>query len=126
MNLLADDPALAGRLLGPLAEVLEHDHEFVAPETGNRIPLRTQLLKPLADLLQQAIAHVVPERVVERLEIVEVDEQQGALALAAHARRDGYPQAVVQQAAVRQAGQRVIEGEMPDLFLRRLVQRSCR
>ncbi len=121
-DLLADDPALAGRLLGPLAEVLEHDHEFVAPETGNRIPLAHAAAQPLADLLQQAIAHVVPERVVERLEIVEIDEQQRALALAAHARRDGYPQTIVQQAAVRQAGQRVIEREMPDLFLCRLVR----
>jgi hypothetical protein len=34
----------------------------------------------------------------------------------------GHPQAVVQQAAVRQPGQGVVKGQMPDLFLSRLAQ----
>jgi hypothetical protein len=34
----------------------------------------------LATCCSRQVAHVVPERVVERLEIVEIDEQQGTLA----------------------------------------------
>ncbi|MNY75725.1 hypothetical protein D3C86_2150860 [compost metagenome] len=47
--------------------------------------------------------------VVEVFEVIEVDEQQGAEVLGALAGGDGALQAVQQQAAVGQAGQRVVE-----------------
>jgi hypothetical protein len=90
-NLLTDDPALLGGLLRLRAEILEHDHELVTAETGDGIAVPNAAGQALGDLLQQQITHGVTERVVERLEVVEVDEQQCTLpprrALAAMATR---------------------------------------
>jgi hypothetical protein len=63
----------------------------------------------------------VSEGVVERLEVVEVDEQQSAMPVPARARRQRLAQTVVQQTTVGQAGQGVVEGEMPNFFLGRFA-----
>jgi hypothetical protein len=66
---------------------------------------------------QQPVAGHVPERVVDELEVVEVDEQQrhGALAPARAGDRGAQPH--VELRAVREAGQRVVEGEPAELGL---------
>jgi len=125
-DLFADDPALACRILLPRPEVLEHDDELVATQTGDGIALANTVAQPPGNLLQEEIPLFVAERVVERLEVVEVDEQQGALPTAAGTGRHGNAQAVVQQAPVRKAGQRIVEGQLLDLLLRRLAQRDVR
>ncbi|EXI77361.1 MAG: hypothetical protein AW10_03851 [Candidatus Accumulibacter appositus] len=120
-DLLADAATLASRFLRLPGEVLEHDHELVAAEAGNRIAFTNAGRQSLADLFQQTVAHVVSEGIVERLEIVEIDEQQGPLSVSARARHQRQAQTVVQQAAVGQAGERVVKGQMADLFLRLLA-----
>ena len=58
---------------------------------------------------QQPVADVVAEVVVDRLELVEVDEQHRDHAVAAVQSRQRLARAVHQQQPVRQAGQRVVQ-----------------
>jgi len=69
------------------------------------------------DPAQQPVAGGMPERVVDELEVVEVDEQQrdGALALARAGDRRAQPG--VELRAVREPGQRVVGGEPAQLGL---------
>ena len=50
--------------------------EFVAAQPGHEVMGRHRVQQPLRHPLQQGVADVVAEGVVDRLEIVEVDEQQ--------------------------------------------------
>ncbi|MDT4836609.1 hypothetical protein FQZ97_703160 [compost metagenome] len=93
----------------------EHEHEFVAAEAGQGVLLAHMAAQALGHLLQQLVAHIVAEGVVEILEVVQIDEQQGAVQLVASALRQGMLQAVEQQAAVGQAGEQVVEGQAVDL-----------
>ena len=68
-------------------------------------------------LHQQQIAHIVAQGVVERLELIQINEQQRPVVARALTQHHGLLQAVEQQAPVGQAGERVIEREMADLFL---------
>ena len=69
--------------------------------------------------LQELVAGVVAERVVDVLEAIEVEEQHGRLQTAALRQRDGLGEVLLQEHAVGQPGERVVVGEPPDLFLRR-------
>ena len=51
--------------------------ELVAAEAGDGVALAERLLEAVRDLLQQAVARVVAERVVDLLEVVEVDQHHG-------------------------------------------------
>ena len=89
---------VAGRL-----DVREQDAELVAAEAGDRVGVAQGALQPRGDLLQQQVAHVVPERVVDLLEVVEIhDHDHGGVAVAA-AGADGLVDPVAEQLAVRQA-----------------------
>ena len=50
--------------------------------------------QPGGDQLQQQVALVVPERIVERLEVVEIDEEQRAAPAGAQARRERLVQSI--------------------------------
>jgi hypothetical protein len=82
---------------------LEDDRELVAAQPRERVVLAQQLLQPRADLAQHLVAGVVAERVVELLEAVEVDQQQGELVAVGAARLDRRVQRVDQVAAVAEA-----------------------
>ena len=120
-NLFAHGFGLRGGFLGVLAQVFQHHHEFVAAQARHGVALAHAGGQALGDLLQQQVADVVAEGVVERLEVVQVDEQQCAISSAAGAGRQRLLQPVEQQPAVGQAGQRVVEGQRLDLVFRRLA-----
>ena len=65
--------------------------------------------EPARDLLQQAVAGVVAERVVDLLEVVEVDQHHGRGDVRAAAGGDRLLDAVAEERAVGQAGQRVVQ-----------------
>ena len=80
------------------------------------------------DRAQQPVAGLVPERVVDVLEAVEVEQHHRDLLLlvrVAAARAPGagqrLGQPVVEQRAVGQAGERVVQGQLRDPRLRRLA-----
>ena len=112
--------AWAAASSGRFAEVLEQNHKLISAQARHRIGFADARDNAPRDLLQQKVADVMAERVVQRLEIVEIDEQQRSLALASDAGGESLPQPIQQQAAVGQAGQRVKECEIRDLVMRRL------
>ena len=94
---------------------LQHD-EFVAAEARHKVRVAHDGAQPVGDRAQQRIAGRVPERVVHLLELVEIDEQHREVAVALH-RGQRELHLVVEEDAVRQAGQRVVARQMVDLRL---------
>ena len=80
--------------------------ELVAAEPGERVAAPQRGAEALGDLDQQRVAVVVAERVVDLLEAVEVDQQHRGRVVAAQ-RALG---AAVQERAVGQAGEGVVQG----------------
>src|SRR5690606_34665330 len=77
----------------------EHD-ELIAAEPGDDIRAPETTFEALRDLLEQPVAGLVAERVVDQLEAIEIDEQHGELALAAPRRLDGVIEQLREHAAV--------------------------
>ena len=116
-NQLANRAHLRRRLGGVLAEVLQHQHEFVAAQAGYGILLAQAGAQALADFHQQPVAHFVAPGVVQCLEVVDVHKQHGRVVPRAGAAGHHLLQAVRQQAPVGQAGEGVIEGQIAGLLL---------
>ena len=88
----------------------QNDSELVAAEPGGGVAGPNRPLDPSADLVQHLVAEVVAPTVVDSLEAVEVDvEQPGRLPLLA-AEHDRVAQPLVEEGAVGETGQRVVEG----------------
>ena len=87
---------------GIRSAVLEHDHEFVAADARYQIPRLDAALEPGRDLRQELVAHIVALRVVQRLEIVQVDEEQRAVVAMPFASLRHLRHAVEEHAPVRQ------------------------
>ena len=82
------------------------------PRRATRSAGRVDALRRSADALEQDVAVVVAERVVDLLEAVEVHQQHADLAAAQLGGREGAAHALVQLRAVGQAGERVVVGLM--------------
>ena len=110
----------AARAAGSAAaglEVVEQHEELVAAVAGEQPARLLDAAEPRGDPPQQPVARHVAERVVDELEVVEVDEQQrdGALALARAGHRGAQPR--VELRAVGQPGQRIVAGQPAQLRL---------
>ena len=93
------------------------DHELVAAEARDDVGVAHGAAQPVGDRAQQLVAAGMAERVVDLLELVEVDEVHGARAVGARrfvtrARPSGRG-----RGAVGQSGQRIVAGQMIDLGL---------
>ena len=105
---------LHGAPLGIL--VADHEHgELVAAEPGDDVVAADRVHEPGRDAAQQLVADRVPERVVDALEVVEVDEHHRDLALGVALERLAH--ALAEQRAVGQPGQRVVVGLVLELVL---------
>ncbi len=92
----------------------EMDHrELVAAEPSDDVAFRGERAQAVGAILEDAIAARVAERVVDFLEAVEVDCQDGEAAAVLTGK--GLGQAIGKSDAVRQAGQRVVSREESDL-----------
>ena len=92
-----------------VGDVVQHDDELVSTQPGHRVD-RAAGTQALRHLDEQLVAGSVSERVVHRLEPVEVDEQhRGAQPVPPRA-REGLAQAVDDERPVREAGERVVQG----------------
>ena len=70
-----------------LMEIRQNDRELVAAVARDRVRLPNTALQALRDLDEQRVGDIVSERVVDRLEAIEVDEkdcQVGAMAFRNH------------------------------------------
>ncbi len=99
--------------------VLDQDGELVAAEAGDQVALADQALDALGDRDQERVAGAVAERVVDDLEVVEVEEEdRGDLVLgmgiplgAEHAL-----ERQLEHAAIGRARERVALGEVLDVL----------
>jgi hypothetical protein len=82
--------------------------ELVAAEAGHQVVLAHGPAEPVGHVDQQQVARLVPERVVDQLELVEVEEDQGDLAAVAAAVAQVAVERAHEQPAVGQAGQGVV------------------
>jgi hypothetical protein len=94
---------------GPLGFRRKQDAELVSPEAGDRVVRAQGVVETGRELFQQRIAGVVAERVVDLLEAVEVHHQHGDAAALALRRQDRLLDAVAEERAVREPGQRVVQ-----------------
>ena len=99
---------LLGR--GRAGDVREQDPELVAAEAGHGVGLAQHAVQARAHLPQEEIARVMAQGVVDLLEPVEVDQEEGGVVPVARARQDRLVRAVAEEAAVREGGQRVVAG----------------
>ena len=83
--------------------------ELVAAEARDGVGVAQGDDEPVGDLSQQLVAAVVPERVVDLLEAVEVHHQHGARVAVALGRRQRPLHVLAEQRAVREAGQPVVQ-----------------
>lgn len=98
-------------------QAAEQYHELIATQARHGVFQAHTGFQPRCDDLQHRVAHRVAQRVVDVLEVVEVEEQQGAAKVVAPEQGDLLAQAVHQQGAVGQVGQRVVVGQVANLCL---------
>ena len=96
-----------GRLFA--VEVFEQQHELVAGEARDRVGGAHLALKVVGERDQQPVAVGVAVRVVDVLEVVEIDEEHRTVGRVALGARDGAGQPLAQQRAIGQVRQRVVE-----------------
>ena len=110
-------------LLGDLGGVLgavdagQQEQEIIGAEPCHGIAPTHGADQTLADRAQDLIAAREPERIVDQLEAVEVEDHDREQLLAAPRPLDRLGQTVIEQQAVGQAGQRIVVGEVADRLL---------
>src|SRR5258708_3294041 len=117
-----DFPGDHYRLLAP--GVGQDQSEFIPPDAGDRVRFPYLATDPGGNGFQELVAGVVSQGVVHRLELVQVEIQQRELAGVAFGEADRLLQPVVEQQAVRQAGEAVVMRYALDALLRQLMLRN--
>ena len=123
--LLADERPVAERLEDPLGGVPglvavglgQDDRELVAAVAGRDVRRAQRRPDELRGPGQDPVAEQVAERVVDELEVVEVEHQHAQRAPAALGADDLLAQPLVQEAVVVEAGQRVAVGELAGVLV---------
>ncbi len=102
----------------------QDENELVAAEPGDRILVAQDMAQAPGDLDQQFVADAVTERVIDVLETIDVHEDQRQRFGVAFDAAQCLADAIGQQAAVGQAGQRVEMRQPVNVRLVRLVRRD--
>ena len=100
-----------------MGQAFQHDGEFVAADAGDGALRARHFLQPLGGSAQHAVAGGMAQRIVDVLEVVQIEEQQCQPVALPACLHDGARQAFGQQGAVRQVGQRIVVGEVTQLVL---------
>jgi hypothetical protein len=103
----AGDPLRAGAHTGAVLDAGQQDHELVAAPPADDIGVTNRCTQPPGRCLQHEVTELVPQRVVDLLEAVEVDQHQadtGVEAVSSEQRLLGDP---FEFATVDEAGQLV-------------------
>ena len=123
-----DRPAqLGGQSLGGVGRVgdardrFEEDRELVAALASGDVAGPDRAAQAMGDLDEEPVAGPVAERVVDDLEVVEVEEQHRDVRAAPPAALERPFEVLAEEDAVGQPGQRVVEGVVEELRLEPLV-----
>jgi hypothetical protein len=111
-------PHAAGerRRIRRLAHRRHDDGEFVAAQPCNRVGLPGAVTQPVGNHLEQLVADRMPERIVDALEMIEIEAEHGERFSPLHP-LELVLQPLTQQHAIGQVGQRVVTRHMRDLLL---------
>ena len=90
-------------------QVGDQDAELVAAEAGDHLVLLERGAQALGDLLQETVAGVVAERVVDLLEVIEVDQHDGRRTIRAAAGVHDLLDLVAEERPVRQSCEGVVD-----------------
>ena len=118
-RLIERDDELARDLVGLLGgvDVLQYHGELVPAQARDGVLVADGLLQARRRGAQDAVAGGVAERVVDVLEAVQIEEQHRDTRAVAPRPYDGARQPLRQQRAVRQAGERVVVGQVAQFLL---------
>ena len=111
-DLAGDGSAIVG-----IAQPRKQHGELVAAQPGHRVAAAHAAPQPGRGLAQQRIARIVPQAVVDRLEVVEVEQQEPYQPVIAPCLGQGLLQPVMQEGTVRQAGQTIVLRQVADASL---------
>ena len=98
--------------------VVDEHREPILAEAGDRIGGGDPPAQPPSDLAQDRVARRVAQADVDGLEAVDVDEEDGQAALTARQQREASLEPVEEYRAVRQPGQRIVEGDVKEPLFR--------
>ena len=112
-QMVDDAPGETGGVLVRFDVLLEH-HEFVAAEPRHEILRAQHFAQPVGDRAQQLVAAGMAERVVDLLELIEVDEQQRRQLLGIVRNRQQTLDLVAEIEPVGQRRQFVVARQMAD------------
>src|ERR1019366_1184133 len=93
------------------------DDELVSAQTPQSVGFSKHLAETYSDGSQEVVTHAVAEVVVDRLELVEVDEEDRSLGTKTPVANQKLLDPVDDEVSVRQAGQDVVTRLEDDLFL---------
>ena len=110
-ELLTDHVAQPSEARVDLTRVVDQDPELVAAETRDRVPDVQLVEQSVRELDEHRVAAVVPERVVDVLESIEVDDRDRERRLPVFHAHERVGDSPLEQPAVRELGQRVVLGE---------------
>ena len=91
-----------------IADIAQQHREFIAAEPRDRVALFRAGLEAVRDDRQQLVARAVAERVVDALEVIEIDVHERAAREAGGGAGEFLRQPVAEQRAVRQLRERVV------------------
>ena len=91
--------------------------ELIASESRQSDAGTEQVLQPRSHGLEQSITDVVTEAVVDHLEVIQIEHQQGAAAFLDLRRGQRLFGAVAEQQAIGQIGQRIVVSEVLEFML---------
>src|SRR6267143_497430 len=100
-----------------LAEVLDERDEFITAETGDGVALPQAHSQARRSLLEQPVAERVAERIVDELETIEIEEQQGHRLAVALRVVERVGEALVEHVAVGQSRQGVVRRDVQEVLL---------
>ena len=89
------------------------DREFVAAEPGDQVVAAQGAGEPLGDAADQLVADRMAERIVDVLEMVEIDVEHGRGRTALAHLLDHRLEPLAEKDAVGQPAERIVQGEMP-------------
>ncbi len=101
-------------------QIFEQGGEFVATGASHESVVAGASAQAPSDGLQQCVADVVAEPVVDLLEVVEVDKQQRDGVVAVAVEGQGTGETLGEQAPVGESGERVVVDKVLELSLERL------
>ena len=112
---------LPGGLEGTGVQAFNEQHKLIAAQAGNGVAFAHGRTQTLADLYEQHIALLMAQDVIDALEIVQIHEHQGPVVAGLGTGFDGMLQAIEQQTAIGQLGQRVVKRQVANFFLGRFA-----